>query len=426
VITIREKTLLLAGTLFLAVILAPSVATAEDSCVDCHSMLGDMDQRLSAPLDNYSKGVHARLGFSCADCHGGDPTDPDLTAMDPAKGFKGEFKKNDIAEMCAGCHADASFMKRYDPQPYVFSMHEYRTSVHCKKVGVDPKVATCTNCHGVHGILPHTDPESPVHPTNVPFTCTGCHNAEYLKGRNTRTDQLELYVGSVHGQALLEGGDLSAPACNDCHGNHGAAPPGMRDIALVCGSCHGREADLFNGSAMKAAMDDRGWRGCIDCHSNHDIQRPTEDWLTTGSDGKCGVCHESGSVAEAQTDSIVASFQALRAQIVEAESLLAVAEFKGMDTEYGRSQLREAHNQVIGGRAALHSFDAADITGAVGEGIVFASRATEEANDALQDWRVRRIGMAVALLVIVILILALIRVIKILEARGAAQATPEE
>jgi hypothetical protein len=166
-------------------------------------------------------------------------------------------------------------------------------------------------------------------------------------------------------------------------------------------------------------MDERGWRGCVACHGNHDVEPPQESWLSTGPDGKCGQCHETGSQAAAQTDSIIASFHALRDQIAEGDSLLAVAEFKGMETEYGRAQLREARNQVVGGRAALHSFDAAKIIGAVGEGIEFASRAIEDANDELQDWRVRRIGMGVALLVIVILILALIRVIKILESRAA-------
>jgi hypothetical protein len=417
-----------AGVMLLAVLPAPRPACAqEDTCTECHSMLAEMDERLSAPVEEYANGIHAKRGFTCAACHGGDPSDPDITSMDPSKGFRGVPSKPEIAEMCATCHADAAFMKRYDPTPYVFSMHEFRTSVHCKRAGLDDKVATCTDCHGVHGILPHADPSSPVYVRNVPYTCTACHNADYMKGRNRPTDQLELYEKSVHGVALLEKGDPSAPACNDCHGNHGAAPPGLRDVALVCGNCHGRESELFNTSAMKGAMDDRGWRGCIDCHGDHYIEPPKETWLSTGEDGKCGQCHESGSMAEAQTDSIITSFQILRAQIAEAESLLAIAEFKGMDTEQGRAQLREAQNQVIGGRSALHSFDSAKITGTVGEGIEFANRATEQANDALKDWRVRRIGLVASLLVIVILILALLRVIKILESRsggGGAVATP--
>jgi hypothetical protein len=149
-----------------------------------------------------------------------------MTAMDPDKGFKPAPARKEIAELCASCHSDAAYMKRFNPQPYIFSMAEFRTSVHCKKIAEgDEKVATCTNCHGVHGILPHTDPRSPVYPRNVPFTCAGCHNAEYMKGRTVPTDQLTLYRTSVHGHALLEQGDLSAPAATWATRRARAPPP---------------------------------------------------------------------------------------------------------------------------------------------------------------------------------------------------------
>ena len=52
------------------------------------------------------------------------------------------------------------------------------------------------------------------------------------------TDQLANYQQSVHYAALTKGNDLSAPTCNDCHGNHGAAPPGAGSVVNVCGTCH--------------------------------------------------------------------------------------------------------------------------------------------------------------------------------------------
>ena len=50
----------------------------------------------------------------------------------------------------------------------------------------------------------------------------------------------------VTSAALLEKGDMSAPACNNCHGNHGAVPPKTRDISVVCSNCHGREGELLS------------------------------------------------------------------------------------------------------------------------------------------------------------------------------------
>ena len=54
-------------------------------------------------------------------------------------------------------------------------------------------------------------------------------------------DQLALYKKSVHWHTLAEVGDISAPTCNDCHGNHGAVPPGVDSVGNVCGQCHAVE-----------------------------------------------------------------------------------------------------------------------------------------------------------------------------------------
>jgi len=39
----------------------------------------------------------------------------------------------------------------------------------------DTTVATCYSCHGAHKILPHTDPDSSIFPTNLAKTCGNCH-----------------------------------------------------------------------------------------------------------------------------------------------------------------------------------------------------------------------------------------------------------
>lgn len=390
-------------------------AAAADSCRDCHGMLDD--PRLSAPAKRYAADIHARRGIGCAGCHGGDPDDQADTAMDPERGFRGSMARGDIAEMCASCHANAAFMKRYNPRPYIFSVAEYRTSVHCKleELG-DRKVATCTDCHGVHGILPHTDPASPVFARNVPATCAKCHNPDYLEGRRVPSDQFERYRGSVHGVALLEKGDASAPACNDCHGNHGAAPPGLRDVSMVCGSCHGRVAELFNASRMKAGMDRAGKHGCVTCHGNHDVQRTGDEMLAVAAPGLCGGCHEPGSESEKGTLAIVDGFHGLKRDVTRADSLLAAADRLGMETTAARAMLREAGDQVIGARAALHSFDPVKVGSVIGEGRQLAARAAASAESAMRDWHMRRVGLGLSLGVIVLVIGLLVVKIRTLEA----------
>lgn len=336
--------------------------------------------------------------------------------MDPDKGFKGAPTRNQVAPLCASCHANAVFMKHYNPRPYIFSVAEWQTSVHCKRESEgDQKVATCTSCHGVHGIRPPKDPASSVYPTNVPRTCAKCHNAEYMKGRAVRTDQFALYSTSVHGVALLEKGDVSAPACNDCHGNHGAAPPGLKDVTLVCGTCHGREAELFEGSRMKAGMDAQGRSGCVTCHGNHGVRHPTDAMLSAGPGGVCSGCHAAGSAAERGTRVIVASFDGLKGTVSTADSLLRLSEVRGMETAPGREALKDAQDRQVGVRAGLHSFDPVKLAAAFGDGTALARRAGDYGRSALRDWRNRRLGMALSVGVILLLIALLIAKIRQIE-----------
>jgi len=372
---------------------------AQNSCLDCHRR---SDQaRVSAPTAHWLEDIHAVRGLGCVGCHGGDATDSDLSAMDPDKGFRGKPGRDEIAELCAKCHADAAYMKRFNPRPYVFSMAEFRTSVHCKKIAEgDKKVATCTNCHGVHGILTPKDPSSPVFHRNVPLTCSKCHNSEYMKGRTVPTNQFALYRNSVHGKALLERDDASAPACNDCHGNHGAVPPNTRDISIVCANCHGREGELFLASKVRLAFDRMGKRGCVTCHGNHDVQKPTDAMLSTGPGGTCVGCHEPGSAGERGAHAIVTGFAGLKASIGVADSLLKLAEFRGMETTQARTALRESQDRLVAVRAAIHSFDEHTVAAVVAEGNEFATQARTAGISALRDWRNRRIGMGLSLLVI--------------------------
>jgi hypothetical protein len=201
---------------------------------------------------------------------------------------------------------------------------------------------------------------------------------------------------------LLEKGDLSAPACNDCHGNHGAAPPGLKEVALVCGTCHGREAELFEGSAMRRGMEAMGKPGCVTCHGNHGVVHPTDAMLSAAPGGKCADCHEPGSSCAQATDRIIARFQALRDTLVLADSLLKLSEVRGMQTGPGRDALREAQDRLVGTRAGLHSFSDSLITGVLAEGLSHAGQAVSRGRETLRDWRNRRVGLALSLVVILI------------------------
>ena len=84
-----------------------------------------------------------------------------------------------------------------------------------------------------------------------------------MKGYAIATDQFAQYNTSVHHDALAVRGDLSAPTCTTCHGNHGAAPPGVDSVQNVCSKCHVFQDQMYEKSTHKAAFQSAGLSGCV-------------------------------------------------------------------------------------------------------------------------------------------------------------------
>jgi hypothetical protein len=134
------------------------------------------------------------------------------------------------------------------------------------------------------------------------------------------------------------------------------------------------------------------------------VQQPTDAMLSAAPGGKCAGCHKPGSVAEQGTSAIVASFRGLQDAVSSTDSLLKVAEVRGMETGPGREGLKEAQDRLVGVRAGLHSFDPKQIGAVLAEGADFARKAADHGREALRDWHNRRLGMVLSLVVILILI----------------------
>lgn len=389
----------------LAVVTAPASGRA-DSCIDCHA---DLPEPLNTPVDGMKNDVHAKAGLSCADCHGGDPKDPEDSSMDESKGFRGAPKDADVPAFCGRCHADGAYMRRFNPSLATDQLAQYRTSVHGQRLATgDTKVATCISCHGVHGILPGSDARSPVHKTNVADTCAGCHaDAKHMAGYGIPTDQLERYRRSVHGQALLVARDTAAPTCNDCHGNHGAFPPGVDSVAAVCGQCHVTQKDLFVASPHRPAFDDLGLPECVVCHHNHDIARTSDDMLGVGVDATCVRCHKPDSHGYAAAARMRAAVDALRDTIDGADATLTRASAAGMEVSEPRYALQTAREALVATRNQIHSFDPASVAKTANEGLAVARSSEQAGITALAELSGRR-WMALIPLTMIAIVAALL------------------
>ena len=388
----------------------------QDSCSTCHLALGV--DNLTKPAENYKADIHAAKGFGCVACHGGDATKMGLEAMDKAKGYIGKPKPAQVIEVCGRCHSDARFMRQYNPSLRVDQVSEYYTSVHGRRLKEqnDLKVATCASCHKAHSIRPPSDARSSVYPLHVADTCGACHaNAEYMAQYKIPTDQVAKYKKSVHYQLMTVKGDLSAPTCNDCHGNHGAAPPGISWVGNVCGQCHPVNTELFNKSRHAQVFVQMGTPGCATCHSNHDISPTTDAMLGIGGNAICSTCHTPNDTGGKTALGMREAVDKLRTDYEAALTILTNAEHAGMEVSQPLFELNEAKTALIKARASIHGFNLDGVNAQVKPGLEISQKMRDRGLKALQELQFRRKGLAVSVLIIVALIVGLIMKIRRLE-----------
>jgi hypothetical protein len=252
---------------------------------------------------------------SCPDCHslGGDAHSI-VGVLEPDSPV---YKKN-VDETCATCHDDEGLMATYDISATVYE--NYINSVHSQTQQLDiDQVATCTSCHGSHDI---TSVEGFTESTAA--KCGSCHDGQYLP-----------YLGSVHGEGLVEG-NTDVPNCASCHSPEGDAhgiigvsePDSLvlrKSIAQTCATCHDDEGltaeydisttvyetynNFFHGKAMSLATDeqiaDMQYATCTSCHGSHDIMNSENPGSPVASlenlAETCGQCHDGASIAFASS-----------------------------------------------------------------------------------------------------------------------------
>lgn len=399
----------------------PAPIAATTRCAECHLAMDD--ETLSPPARAFAHDVHARAGFTCVSCHGGDPNEQDQElAHSVKKGFHGKFAPREIPALCGGCHGDATLMKHFNPSLRVDQLTEYKTSKHAQKLFEgDTTVAQCASCHGAHGVLPVKDSLSPVSPSRVAQTCNRCHgDAALMSSHKVPSDVYAKYVKSVHYKVRVEKGDLSAPTCNTCHGNHGATPPEVGSVANVCGTCHSTFADKFKASPHWEAFQEMGLPGCVTCHSNHEIVAPTEAFLSIGPGGKCGECHEAGSKGAVAAGRMQSAIFRLRGRMDSARGLLRRAAEAGMEVSRDQFELAKADESLTKARGDVHLFQPAAVEQDVAAGLKVADSAHAAGLRALAERDYRRRGLVVSLIFILAVIGALFLKIRELDRRQKA------
>jgi hypothetical protein len=398
----------------------------ENTCITCHEGLGGKHAEITA---DWAESVHEARGVGCVSCHGGDPTKESAEeSMSPEAGYLGPLPKDQIPGLCGSCHTRVDLMRPFDLS--TDQLDQYWQSQHGQALlEGDPNVATCFDCHDGHRVLKVSDPASQAYPSNEPEMCASCHADEALMAPyGIPINQFALYQTSVHGLALLEKKDLRAPTCSTCHGTHGAAPTGYQQVANVCGQCHAATEDYYLQGAHRSGMTSEVAPRCVTCHGRYDVQPATRELFVGTEERRCGSCHTPGSEIAGTAEAMYAALKEADDAYEEAETTIAQAVESRLIMAAQEEMLQKANTPLIESRALQHTVNLEDVEAKAAESLELSRAAQASAEEALQELDTRRLGMIVALVVILITIAALV-LIKLeldrdLEAKRAARGQP--
>ena len=174
------------------------------NCVDCHS-----HHEIRGANDEKSTIFKFNVPKTCGKCHGAE-SQIFMTSIHGQAVSRG----NDKAPVCTDCHGIHLIKSHIDPTSSVAAQNiarttcgqchgnvqltkefgisssrvqSYEESYHglAKRLG-SAEAANCASCHGIHNILPQSDPKSTIHKANLGETCGRCHpgaGAKFIQGR---------------------------------------------------------------------------------------------------------------------------------------------------------------------------------------------------------------------------------------------------
>jgi cytochrome b subunit of formate dehydrogenase len=241
-----------------------ATGAAAATCADCH---GEAHQ-IVASDDPKSPVAHANIPATCGRCHGqkflmesnGQSAQPFVSYQQSVHGRAIE-KGSTKAAVCTDCHGSHEILAANDAKSpiYKFNVPEtcgkchiqvqqaFAQSIHGQGIARGNGLApVCTDCHGIHSIKAHKDPNSPVAEQNLSRdTCARCHDGVRLSQEfGIPANRVSTYMDSYHGLAM-EGGSVVAANCSSCHGVHNILPSAdprstvnHANLEATCGKCH--------------------------------------------------------------------------------------------------------------------------------------------------------------------------------------------
>jgi len=194
-------------------------------------------------------------------------------------------------------------------------------------------------------------------------------------------------------------------------------------VAAVCGTCHVLLEQLFRNSPHQPVFEQMGKGACIVCHGNHRIEHPTPA-LLVGEKAICADCHsadDAGGKAAAEMGRLILE---LNERLNRSDEILRKARQSGMEVSEALVRQMEGRESLVKARVAVHAFDVAAVREPAGKGLEIAEETYRAGLAALRERNVRRIGLGISLVTILVVMLGLWLAIRTIEGSPSGNSNP--
>jgi hypothetical protein len=304
------------------------------------------------------------------------------------------IRRTATAPLCAKCHSDAVYMRKFSPRVRVDEYAQYQTSLHGKRMAAgEARVATCSDCHRAHGVLEIRDARSPVAPAHVAKTCGACH-ADAARWILQTLPPSRASGRRAHAAALLERGTVGA------HVQHVpgslATPPGTTPSRTSAGVSRPGGRALRGAEKGAAAMG----QATASLPQQHQIEPPKDTWVGLDAKAVCATCHDTTIPGADAITAVRKGFDDLALRMTAAREGLDRAEKAGMLVEDGKLALHDATEAHVRLRVLVHAFATPPFDEVLKPGVAAAEKAVGVGDAAMAELQYRRGGLAIATLVI--------------------------
>jgi hypothetical protein len=129
--------------------------------------------------------------------------------------------------------------------------------------------------------------------------------------------------------------------------------------------------------------------------------------LGTGKESVCASCHSQGDAGSEVAATMSRQLSELDGAIVRSDEILDRAERSGMEVSQAKLEQAQARDALTKARVTIHSSQAVKVQEDVRGGLVVAAKTYDVGVKALKERDYRRIGLAVSLMAIALVLLAL-------------------